>query len=57
MLGRVAGMLIQDIGTSEVVFLALVRGQELIVSTLILELRWSVVKGPWGCLDYKTKLE
>jgi hypothetical protein len=38
MLGRVAAMIIQDLGRSLVIFLALTRGQELIVSTLILEL-------------------
>jgi hypothetical protein len=32
MLGRVAAMLIQDLGRSWVIFLALARGQELIVS-------------------------
>jgi hypothetical protein len=38
MLGRVAAMLIQDLDRSRVIFLALVQGQEFIVSTLILEL-------------------
>jgi hypothetical protein len=33
MLGRVAALLIRDLGRSQVIFLALVRGQELIVST------------------------
>jgi hypothetical protein len=33
MLGRVAAMLIQYLGRSRVIFLALARGQELIVST------------------------
>jgi hypothetical protein len=32
MLGRVAAMLTQDLGRSRVIFLALVRGQELVVS-------------------------
>jgi hypothetical protein len=32
MLGRVAALLISDLGRSRVIFLALVRGQELIVS-------------------------
>jgi hypothetical protein len=32
MLGRVAALLIRDLGTSRVIFLALVRGQELVVS-------------------------
>jgi hypothetical protein len=38
MLSRVAAMLIQDLGRSREIFLALSRGQKLIVSTLILEL-------------------
>jgi hypothetical protein len=37
MLGRVAALLIRDLSRSRVVFLALARGQELIVSTLIIE--------------------
>jgi hypothetical protein len=32
MLGRVAAMLIQDLGRSRVIFLALARGQKLVVS-------------------------
>jgi hypothetical protein len=35
MLGRVAAMLNQDLGRSRVIFLALTRGQELVVSILI----------------------
>jgi hypothetical protein len=35
MLGRVAALLNQDLGRSRVIFLALVRGQELIVFILI----------------------
>jgi hypothetical protein len=34
MLGRVAAMLNQDLGRSRVIFLALVRGQELVVSII-----------------------
>jgi hypothetical protein len=37
MLGRVAALLIRDLGRSRVNFLALARGQELVVSTLITE--------------------
>jgi hypothetical protein len=33
MLGRVAAMLIKDLGRSRVIFLALARGQELVVYT------------------------
>ena len=35
MLGQVAALLIRDLGRSRVIFLALVRGQELIVFILI----------------------
>jgi hypothetical protein len=35
MLGRVAALLIRDLGTSRVIFLALTRGQELVVPTFI----------------------
>jgi hypothetical protein len=35
MLGRVAALLIRDLGRSRVIFLALARGQELIVFILI----------------------
>jgi hypothetical protein len=35
MIGRVAGMLNQDLGRSRVIFLALARGQELVVSIFI----------------------
>jgi hypothetical protein len=37
MLGRVAILLIRDLGRSRLIFLALARGQELIVSTMITE--------------------
>ena len=35
MLGRVAALLIRDLGRSRVIFLALARGQELLVSIYI----------------------
>jgi hypothetical protein len=37
MLGRVANLLIRDLDRSRVIFLALTRGQELVVSILITE--------------------
>ena len=37
MLGRVAALLIRDLGRSRVIFLALARGQELVVSIFISE--------------------
>jgi hypothetical protein len=36
MLGRVAALLIRDLGSSRVIFLALARGQELVVSTFLI---------------------
>jgi hypothetical protein len=36
MLGRVVALLIRDLGRSRVIFLALARGQELVVSIFIL---------------------
>jgi hypothetical protein len=36
MLGRLAAMLIKDLGRSRVIFLALVRGQELVVFILMM---------------------
>jgi hypothetical protein len=38
MLGRVAALLIRDLGRSRVNFLGLARGQELVVSTLIIRM-------------------
>jgi hypothetical protein len=55
MLGRVAALLIRDLGRSRVIFLALTRGQELVVSIFILEWRWSVDNDPWGCVVYETE--
>jgi hypothetical protein len=37
MLGHVVALLIRDLGRSRVIFLALARGQELVVSILIME--------------------
>jgi hypothetical protein len=37
MLGRVAALLIRDLGRSRVIFLVLARGQELVVSIFISE--------------------
>jgi hypothetical protein len=35
MLGRVAALLIRDLGRSRVIFLALTQGQELVISTFL----------------------
>jgi hypothetical protein len=56
MLGRVAAWLIRDLGRSRVIFLALARGQELVVSTLLTERWWSMDRDPWGCVVYKTEI-
>jgi hypothetical protein len=37
MLGRVAALLIRDLGRSRVIFLALARGKDLVISILITE--------------------
>jgi hypothetical protein len=58
MLGRVAALLIRDLGRSRAIFLALARGQELVVSIFISKYCWSVDNNPWGLVVYKTeKLE
>jgi hypothetical protein len=49
MLGRVAAMLIEDLCRSRVIFLALVRGQELILFILIT--RSMMVYGPGSRVD------
>ena len=56
MLGRVAALLIRDLGRSRVIFLALARGEELIVPTLISDRCWSVDTDPWGCVVYEIKI-
>jgi hypothetical protein len=56
MLGRVAALLIRDLGRSRVIFLALTRGQELVVSIFISKCGWFVDNDPWGCVVYKTKI-
>jgi hypothetical protein len=56
MLGRVAALLIRDL-VRIVIFLALARGQELIVSIFISEWWWSVDNDPGGCVVYETEIE
>ena len=53
-LGRVAALLNQDLGRSRVIFLALARGQELIVFILngIYDGPWTWIQG--GCLVHET---
>jgi hypothetical protein len=50
MLGRVAAMLNQDLGRSRVIFLALARGQELVVS--IFDNRMMMVYG-YGSMEMR----
>jgi hypothetical protein len=45
MLGRVAASLIKDLGRSRVIFLALTRGQEVIVSTFHIEIMMGGLRG------------
>jgi hypothetical protein len=56
MLGRVAALLIRDLDRSRVNFLALARGQELVVSIFISKCGWSVDNDPWGCVVYETEI-
>ena len=56
MLGRVAALLNQDLGRSRVIFLALARGQELIVPTFISHWCWSVDNNPWGLVVYEMEI-
>jgi hypothetical protein len=58
MLGRVAVLLIKDLGRSRVIFLALARGQEI----ECIHLDNGIYGGPWtwiqgGCLIYETEME
>jgi hypothetical protein len=57
MLGRVAALLIRDLGRSRVIFLALARGQELIVSILYRndDGLWTTILG--DVLSTRRKLE
>ena len=57
MLGRVAALLIRDLGRSRVIFLALARGQELIVSILYRndDGLWTQIHG--DALSTRCKLE
>jgi hypothetical protein len=48
MLGRVAALLIRDLGRSRVTFLALARGQELIVSTFHIRMMMVCGQGSMG---------
>ena len=59
MLGRVAVMLNQDLGRSRVIFfLALARGQELVVSIFYNRMMMVCGHGSMGiCMVYETKLE
>ena len=57
MLGRVAALLIRDLGRSRVIFLALARGQELVVSIVYRtdDGLWTTVHG--DALSTRRKLE
>jgi hypothetical protein len=57
MLGRVAALLIRDLGRSRVIFLSLTRGQELVVS--IFDNRMMIVcgHGSMGMHGLREKLE
>ena len=57
MLGRVAALLIRDLGRSRVIFLALARGQEIGCIHFLLIMMLVVDNNPWGLVVYEMKLE
>jgi hypothetical protein len=56
MLGRVAALLIRDLGRSRVIFLALARGQELIVSIFYIEMMMVYGHGSMGMCGLRDKI-
>jgi hypothetical protein len=57
MLGRVAALLIRDLDRSRVIFLALARGQELIVRSVIVSYFWEVWDSPSDLFYFCCKAE
>jgi hypothetical protein len=57
MLGRVAAMLNQDLGRSRVIFLALARGQELVVSIFDNRMMMVYGHGSMGMRCLRDKIE
>jgi hypothetical protein len=56
MLGRVAALLIRDLDRSRVIFLALARGQELIVSTFYIRMMMVCGHGSMGMHGLRDKI-
>jgi hypothetical protein len=56
MLGRVAALLIRDLGRSRVIFLALARGQELLVSTFDIKMMIVCGHGSMGMRGLRDKM-
>ena len=56
MLGRVAALLIRDLGRSRVIFLALARGQEIDCIHFLLIMMLVVDNNPWGLVVHGMKI-
>jgi hypothetical protein len=56
MLGRVAALLIRDLGRSRVIFLALARGQEIGCIHFLLIMMLVVDNNPWGLVVHGIKI-
>ena len=57
MLGRVAALLIRDLGRSRVIFLALARDQEIGCTHFHTIMILVVDNNPWGLVVYEMKFE
>ena len=53
MLGRVAALLIRDLGRSRVIFLALARGQKIGCIHFLIIMMLVVDNNPWGLVVYE----
>ena len=56
MLGRVAALLIRDLGRSRVIFLALARGQEIDCIHFLIIMMLVVDNNPWGLVVHGIKI-
>ena len=56
MLGRVAALLIRDLGRSRVIFLALARGQDIDCTHFHIVLMLGVGNNPWGLVVHGIKI-
>ena len=56
MLGRVAALLIKDLGRSQVIFPALARGQEIGCTHFYIIMMLVVDNNPWGLVVHRIKI-